>query len=265
MSNEIKIWDGLFGSVRVVMQNGNPWFVGNDIAENLGYQNPRDALAKHCKGCRETRLPTTGGDQVFKIIPEGDVYRLVARSRLPTAERFEAWLFDEVVPSIRKTGAYQVTPATPQIPRSFADALQLAADQARVIENQAKTIEAARPAVAAQQLMEASEGSLSLRLTAKGLGVKPGKFNAWLVVNKVMYRQSGRLVPYQHHIDVGRFELKLGAKEHSEGSHAYAQPLVTPVGQAWLARNIGMLQPPELMPQPKKKRTKRGSLPASEV
>lgn len=95
-------------SVRAVEIDGAPWFVGKDIAEALGYANVADALAKHCKGvAKRYPLQTAGGMQDVRIISEPDLFRLVANSRLPDAERFERWIFEEVLPSIRKTGGYQ--------------------------------------------------------------------------------------------------------------------------------------------------------------
>ena len=92
--------------VRIVEIDGEPWFVAKDVAEVLGYARPRDAVADHCKGAAKHRLPTPGGMQVVAVIPERDVYRLIIRSNLPEAERFEEWVVGEVLPSIRKTGSY---------------------------------------------------------------------------------------------------------------------------------------------------------------
>jgi prophage antirepressor-like protein len=95
-------------SVRAVEVDGVPWFVGKDVAEALGYADPADAMAKHCKGvAKRYPLQTGGGGQEIRIISEPDLFRLVANSRLPDAERFERWIFEEVLPSIRKTGGYQ--------------------------------------------------------------------------------------------------------------------------------------------------------------
>lgn len=100
-------------AVRVVTVDGEPWFVGKDVAEVLGYARPNDALQQHCKGAVKRRpLSTPGGTQELRIISEPDMLRLIVGSKLPAAERFERWVFEEVLPSIRKTGAY-VDPAAP--------------------------------------------------------------------------------------------------------------------------------------------------------
>jgi anti-repressor protein len=94
-------------NVRVVQdEQGEPWFVAKDVAEVLGYANPLKAIRDHCKGVNETFTPSNGGAQRVKIIPERDVYRLVMRSKLSAAERFEEWVVGEVLPAIRKHGAY---------------------------------------------------------------------------------------------------------------------------------------------------------------
>lgn len=100
-------------AVRVVKVDGEPWFVGKDVAEVLGYARPNDALQQHCKGAVKRRpLSTPGGTQELRIISEPDMLRLIVGSKLPAAERFERWVFEEVLPSIRKTGAY-VDPKAP--------------------------------------------------------------------------------------------------------------------------------------------------------
>lgn len=95
-----------FGSIRVVEENGKYLFCGADAARALGYARPNEAVSKHCKGTLKRRTPTTGGIQEMLFIPEGDLYRLIVHSKLPSAERFERWVFDEVLPTIRKTGGY---------------------------------------------------------------------------------------------------------------------------------------------------------------
>ncbi len=95
-----------FGQLRMLYIDGKEYFVANDVAKALGYSVPKDAVARHCKGALKQRYLTEGGEQEIKFIPEGDVYRLIIRSKLPKAEEFEKWVFDEVLPSIRKTGGY---------------------------------------------------------------------------------------------------------------------------------------------------------------
>lgn len=93
--------------VRIVDENGTPWFVGRDVCQLLGYTNPNKAMNDHCKGItKRYPLATSGGVQEVRILSEGDVMRLICSSKLPEAVRFERWVFEEVLPSIRKQGAY---------------------------------------------------------------------------------------------------------------------------------------------------------------
>jgi len=92
--------------IRTVIKDNEPWFVAIDIAKILGYEKPNNAINTHCKKVNKFKYPETG--QPINIIPESDLYRLIIRSKLPTAERFGDWVFEEVLPSIRKTGKYEL-------------------------------------------------------------------------------------------------------------------------------------------------------------
>ena len=105
--NQMKIFKNPeFGNVRVIDEDGKYLFCGTDVARALGYSIPSKAVNTHCKGVSKMEAPTNGGVQKLLFIPEGDVYRLIVHSKLPSAERFERWVFDEVLPSIRQHGAY---------------------------------------------------------------------------------------------------------------------------------------------------------------
>lgn len=106
--NELQIFNsGEFGEIRTIEIDGKPYFVGTDVAKALGYNNPRDAVSRHCKGVVKHDTPTSSGVQAMSYINEGDLYRLIMKSKLPSAEKFESWVMDEVLPTIRKTGSYQ--------------------------------------------------------------------------------------------------------------------------------------------------------------
>lgn len=100
--------DQIFEDVRTIEIDGELWFVASDIARNLGYKQPKDAVLAHCKpkGAIKRRLSSATGLKSMTLINEPNVYRLIIKSQLPTADKFEDWLFEEVVPSIRKTGGY---------------------------------------------------------------------------------------------------------------------------------------------------------------
>ena len=105
MDNKIEVFKNeQFGEVRTILEGETLLFCGSDIAKALGYARPGKAIIDHCKGVLKRDTLTSGGMQSLSYIPEGDVYRLIVHSKLPAAEKFEHWLFDEVVPTIRKTG-----------------------------------------------------------------------------------------------------------------------------------------------------------------
>ena len=110
--NELQIFNNPeFGEIRTIEIEGKPYFVASDVAAALGYANPRKAVSDHCKGVTKRDTPTSSGVQSMSYIGEGDLYRLIMKSKLPSAEKFESWVMDEVLPSIRSTG-YYVKPLT---------------------------------------------------------------------------------------------------------------------------------------------------------
>lgn len=135
-----------FGHVRVVDRpNGEPWFVARDVAKALGYDKPQNAVATHCKKCNKISVsPDSGQVDVHTppvnllIIPESDVYRLIMRSNLPSAERFQDWVVEIVLPSIRRHGAYiHESTVSPEYLRKVATKL----------EEQARAIKAMQPSI----------------------------------------------------------------------------------------------------------------------
>ena len=124
--NELRIFENPdFGEVRTVIIGGKVYFAGVDIARALGYSNTRDAISRHCKHVvkhdgviQTTNQYGASSTQIVEMsyIPEGDVYRLIVRSQLPDAEKFESWVFDEVLPELRNSGKYEIN----QKPDSYA-------------------------------------------------------------------------------------------------------------------------------------------------
>jgi len=110
--NKLQIFENKeFGQIRTIEEDGRVLFCGKDIVTALGYKDTTNAMKQHCRGVVKHHLADSlGRNQEMNFIPEGDICRLAAKSELPGAERFESWIFDEVLPSIRKTGAY-LTPA----------------------------------------------------------------------------------------------------------------------------------------------------------
>ena len=138
--NEIQLFTSeLFGSVRILEQNdGKVLFCGKDVASSLNYASTANAIAAHCKGVTEIMTPTNGGTQAMKFITEGDLYRLITHSRRPDAEKFERWVFDEVLPSIRKTGCYQMEPALADLSPQLQVLIQMETRQKQLEAKQAQ-------------------------------------------------------------------------------------------------------------------------------
>ena len=229
-----------FGEIRTVEENGKPFFCGTDVAKALGYKRPADAITAHCKGSVIHRLPTNGGEQDVKFIPEGDVYRLITQSKLPAAERFERWVFDEVLPSIRKHGAY-MTPETleaavlnPDTIIKIATALKEEQDKRKALEaaNSSLTVDNQIMKPKAEYFDELVDRNLltNFRETAKELSVGPKAFVSFLLERKYVYRdKKGKLLPYQQYKDSGLFEVKECFNDKTAWSGA--QTLVTPKGR----------------------------------
>lgn len=107
-----------FGRVRIKWHDNQYLFAGKDVAKALGYKRPENAVTQHCKGILKLVIPSAGGIQETRFITEGDVYRLIIRSKLPDAQRFEKWVFDEVLPSIRLRGLYLTSDLLAQVKRN---------------------------------------------------------------------------------------------------------------------------------------------------
>lgn len=101
--NDLQIFNNeKFGEIRTITKDDKTYFAGSDVAKALGYAIPHKAVQTHCKGVLKWNIPTNSGNQDVLFITEGDIYRLIMKSKLPSAEEFERWVMDEVLPSIRK-------------------------------------------------------------------------------------------------------------------------------------------------------------------
>jgi prophage antirepressor-like protein len=135
MNNQIQVFENQnFGQIRVVDKDGKPWFIAKDVAIVLGYVETAKAVREHCKGVSEIDTPTKGGIQAVKIIPESDVYRLILRSKKPEAEKFQDWVCGEVIPAIRKTGKYSISPESNE-PQPETVSLMVAGKKMEVTTN----------------------------------------------------------------------------------------------------------------------------------
>ena len=210
-----------FGTIRTVEQDGKVLFCGKDVATALGYANTKDALAKHCKGvANRYPLKTDGGTQKFRFITEGDLYRLIASSKLPSAQKFESWVFDEVLPSIRRQGGYMTARADETPEEIMARALMLAKD---TMDRQKREIAELRPKALFADAVAASDGTCLIGELAKmmrqnGVQVGQNRLFEWLRRDGFLGKSgSNRNVPTQMAMERGLFRIKETAVTHSDG------------------------------------------------
>jgi len=241
--NQIIIFTYENTNVRTVTtEDGTPLFCANDVAITLGYTDPKGALDRHCKGVvKHYPLETQGGKQEARFITEPDLYRLITHSKLPEAEKFEHWVFEEVLPSIHKHGMY-ATPVT--IDAMIADpdmAIQLLMNLKEERAARAKAeaeVEAQRPVAALGKAIETAEGDLTpsafgkiLSKTHKDMG--PNKFCRWLLDNDFAFRNGqGKIIPMQDAVNRGILIL---TERIDPAGKIRPQLLVTPTGQSYFA------------------------------
>ena len=223
-----------FGEVRMIEENGKLLFCGLDVARALGYARPGKAIIDHCKGVLKRDTLTSGGMQSLSYIPEGDVYRLITHSKLETADKFERWVFDEVIPSIRKNGGYIAGQETMSDVELMARALIVAQN---VIEEKNRQIsglteENLLMKPKAEYFDDLVDRKLltNFRDTAKEFHIGQKRFIAFLTDNGYAYRDAkGRILPHQKHVDAGLFEMKECRSERNRW--AGMQTLITPRGR----------------------------------
>lgn len=219
--NDLTIFNSSeFGEIRTVTIGGKPYFVAVDVAAALGYATPRDAISRHCKGVVKRDTPTSSGIQQMSYINEGDLYRLIMKSKLPSAEKFESWVVDEVLPAIRKTGSYQIK--APQ----GKELLALAVLEAqKTIEAQTAEIERMKPKEIFADAVAASHTSILIGDLAKLLrqnGVETGQRRLfdWLRENGYLIKRKGSdwNMPTQRSMEHGLFEVKESTVNNPDGS-----------------------------------------------
>ena len=222
--NSIQIFENPeFGKIRTVDVAGEPWLVGKDVAEALGYQNASKALADHVdpedKLNNETLLSL--GQRGGWIINESGLYSLVLGSKLPDAKKFKRWVTSEVLPSIRKNGAYikdqEKLSDTELIARALLVAQKINEEKQKVIERMApKEIFADSVAASENSILI---GELAKLLKQNGVDIGQKRMFEWLRENGYLIRRAGsdRNMPTQRSMDMGLFRIKETAISHSDG------------------------------------------------
>lgn len=227
-----------FGALRTYDEDGQVLFCGKDVAKALGYKNTRDAMSKHCKGvAKRYPLRTAGGVQEFVFITEPDLYRLIVHSKLPTAEKFERWVFEAVLPSIHRTGGYMIAKQDETPEQIMARAVLVAQD---TIERQKKQIDELKPKALFADAVAASDGTclvgeLAKMLKQNGVNIGQNRLFSWLRENGYLGKTgSNRNVPTQRSMEQGLFRIKETAVTHSDGHVTINRtPKVTGKGQRY--------------------------------
>ena len=222
-----------FGGIRTIQEDDKVLFCGSDIAKALGYARPADAISAHCKGVCVLPTPSAGGVQNTKFITEGDVYRLIAHSKLPSAERFERWVFDEVLPSIRKNGAYMTEDVLEKALASPDFLIELATRlKAEKAKNAQLTVsnQIMQPKAEYIDMLVDRNLLTGIRDTAKELGIRQNDFVRFLLDKGYLFRtKKGKLRPYATYVDGGLFEMKEFVNDKT--GYTDAQTMITPKGK----------------------------------
>ena len=188
-----------FGSLEVLLLDGKPYFPATECARYLGYKDPFDAIKRHTKGSVKRRVLTGGGEQDINFIPEGDLYRLIIRSKLPSAERFEEWVFDTVLPSIRKLGAYIMPDTLEEMVTSPEFAIALLKELQKERDKNSELTPKAR----FYDKVLKSKSVVPISLVAKDYGMSAASFNNLLHDYGIQYKIAGCWLPYQEYAGRG--------------------------------------------------------------
>lgn len=241
--NELQIFNSPeFGDIRTVEIDGKPYFVGADVAKALGYKDTVNALKQHCRGVVKHHLTDSlGRNQEASFIPEGDLYRLIMKSKLPSAEKFESWVMDEVLPSIRKHGAYMTEQViekaltSPDFLIQLATQLKEEQEKRKLAESEVKMknqiISELKPKADYYDEILKNPGLVTITQIAKDYGMSGKKMNDILHSLGIQYKQSGQWLLYDRYskngythsetVDItrsdGRPDVKMNTKWTQKG------------------------------------------------
>lgn len=250
--NELQIFaNEQFGSVRIIEEDGKVLFCGTDVAKALGYSNPNKAINDHCRAITKRSTPISGKTQDINFIPEGDVYRLIVSSKLPKAQEFEVWLFETVLPEIRKTGGYIAGEEHMDDEQLLAQAVLVAQrkleERTAQLEAANKKIEKLEPKAAYFDTVASADGSTSFRETAKLFKIAEKTFTKFIEENNLCYRDSRkRLIPYAERQKSGWFEVKEVTITTSTGIKTTIYTKITPKGRTEIFKRLqtaGVIKP----------------------
>ena len=229
-----------FGAIRTIERNGTPWFVGKDVADNLGYTNAPKAIRDHVddEDKLTERIVLSGQNRQAIFINESGLYSLVLSSKLPDAKRFKRWVTSEVIPSIRKNGGYLAGQESMSDVEIMAKALLVAQ---KTIKHKQAQIEAMQPKAVFADAVSASKtsilvGELAKLIRQNGVNIGEKRLFKWLRENGYLIRRSGtdHNMPTQRSVEQGLFTIKETAITHGDGHVTVNKtPKVTGKGQTY--------------------------------
>lgn len=239
--NEVQVFKNQeFGSVRTLVINSEPWFIGKDVADVLGYKNQRDAISKHVDSEDKNTVAIhdgiTRGNPNQTIINESGLYSLIFGSKLESAQKFKRWVTSEVLPALRKTGQYQVNELSGQ--ELMAKAL---IEAQNVLAAKDKVIEEMKPKVVFADAVATSHtsilvGELAKILKQNGIDMGQKRLFAWLREKGYLIKRQGTdyNMPTQKAMELGLFEIKEGSYVNGSGVNITTKtPKITGKGQQY--------------------------------
>lgn len=240
--NELKIFENeAFGEIRTLeTDDGKVLFCGADVAKALGYAKPQNAIQAHCRGALKQGILTNGGKQEMLFIPEGDVYRLIAHSKLPKAVEFESWVFDEVLPTIRKTGAYALRDSY-QIEDPIERAKRWIEEQQEkkqlqlTVSVQNQQIAELQPKASYYDVVLNCKDLMSITEIAKDYGKSAKWMNNYLHEKGIQFKQAGIWLLYAKYADKGYTSTKTQTYNGYDGMvHSKVHTYWTQAGRLFL-------------------------------
>lgn len=216
-----------FGTVRTIEENGKVIFCGTDVASSLGYTNPQKAIKDHCKKDGVTFrsvIDSLGRTQQAKFISEGNLYRLISHSKLPAAEQFEKWIFDEVLPSIRQHGLYATDQLLndPDLAIAAFTSLKKEREKAKALEEriaiQNQQIVEMKPKVSYYDLVLNCRDLVAISVIAKDYGWSAKRMNSYLKDKGVQFKQGSIWLLYQKYAELGYTSTKTHSYNEKDGS-----------------------------------------------
>ena len=236
--NELQIFtNDMFGQIRTTIIDGEPYFVGADIANSLGYSNTRDAIKAHVDADDKADVVIHDGRQNRKMtaINESGLYSLIFGSKLPSAKQFKRWVTSEILPQIRKTGGYIPINTKDDEVTIMAKAHQILErtlqEKDKIIETKSKALMIAQPKADKYDKLISAEGYMSFNVVAKQLGTGRNRLMQLLREKGILFRDGLSNIAYQTYCERGYFVVK-----YSTGRNGFACGVtkVTAKGLEWL-------------------------------